>query len=87
MKELFISVYDSALGSLAILDSDKGSELKYIKDPYETRKLLNAILVDGDPSWIIEKDLKKDSPEIQEFDRIFVCENGGLDLYTKGRDY
>lgn len=86
MKDLFIGIYDSELVNVAILDSDKGNELKYIRDHHEVDKLLSAIII-GDPCCIIKEDLRKDSPEIQEFDRIFICEDGGIDLYIKGKDY
>ena len=73
MKDLFIGVYDGKVVNVAISDSDKGNELKYMKFHYEVKELLSAIV--------------KGSPEIQEFDRIFICEDGRIDLYAKGKDY
>lgn len=87
MKDLFIDIvnFDIDKANVAILDSN---ELRYIDDCYKANKLLNAI-IDGNPDYrYIDRYLRKDSPEIQEFDRICICrKDGRIKAFIKGKDY
>lgn len=82
-KELVISIYDSSWGFKTVILNDNEIE----KIVIHKSDLAEYNLYDKEWHWFDEKLINKENDKIKEFDRIIVCEDGGVDIYWKGKDY
>jgi len=53
----------------------------------EERDLEKFGLYDKEWNWFDEKYINKDNKEIQQFDLIIFCDDGGIEYYKKGKNY
>ena len=81
MKELIISIYDSAYGFTTKILNDNKIEKVF----YDESSLVEFGLYDNEWHWFDGKLINPNNEKIKQFDRIIVCEDGGIDIYIDGK--
>ena len=81
MKELIISSYDSGFGFTAKVIN--GNQIEEVYN-HESELIIFG-LYDEEWHWFNEELISPDNEKIKQFDRIIVCEDGGVEVFCDGK--
>ena len=81
MRELIISIYDSGYGFTAKVINGNQVEEVYCDES----ELTKFGLYDEEWHWFNEDLINPDNENIKQFDKIIVCEDGGIDIFCNGK--
>lgn len=80
MKELIISIYGSSCFTAKVINGNQVEEVYY-----DESELTKFGLYDEEWHWFNEELINPDNEKIKQFDRIIVCEDGGIEVFCNGK--
>ena len=80
MKELIISIYGSICFTAKVINGNKVEKILIHESDMD-----EFGLYDEEWHWFNEELINPDNEKIKQFDRIIVCEDGGIEVFCNGK--